>query len=158
MNAYSRKKLRKTIAIVCIYISIIGILLAVQSVIMPSFDNQQKSAKVDMEAGKLATAIEKYRKLVRVHPNNVEAHLKLGELYEQVNDIENAKIEYYRAMKVSPRGKFKAHFALANLYLRNNQTDMALDIINQIRDINNSEFWEAKGKFYTNLAEKNINI
>ncbi len=48
-------------------------------------------------------AIEKYKEVLKLDPNNAEAHKNLGVIYKQQNDLDKA-VEHYRlAVSLNPR-------------------------------------------------------
>jgi tetratricopeptide (TPR) repeat protein len=66
----------------------------------------------------LASAEEKYLKAIELNPDNLDAHYKLGTLYEELQDIDNAKKQYIIAAK---GGFMDAYNNLSYLYIRENK-------------------------------------
>ena len=100
--------------------------------------------------GQIAYAIEDYIKIVRNFPENYEAHLRLAELYLKVNEIDMAKVEYVKAMKLGYRYKYHAQVALADLYAKEDNYSFAEGFIDDIKDIKIKEAQELIGDFYYN--------
>jgi TonB family protein len=61
--------------------------------------------------------IERYKEEVAASPNSVEAHLKLGEAYREMNRNEEAAATFEKAIGINPQSA-KAHHALGLAYLR----------------------------------------
>ncbi len=97
--------------------------------------------------GQIAYAIENYNKIVRVYPENYEAHIKLAELYLQANERDMAKVEYIKAIDLNYSDKFQANTAIANLYIQEKNFPLAEKFIKKIK-INNSEAKQNIGDFY----------
>jgi len=98
--------------------------------------------------GQIAYAIEDYNKIVRVFPENYEAHIRLAELYLEVNELDMAKVEYMKAIKLGYKTKYQANIALADLYVQENNYNLAEGFINEIKDINNIKALQLIGDFY----------
>ncbi|MDD3014449.1 MAG: tetratricopeptide repeat protein [Candidatus Gastranaerophilales bacterium] len=100
------------------------------------------------KSGKIAMALESYYKAVKLYPGSYEAHLRLGNLYRQVNELENAKIEYYRAIKMGNLNRYDAYFAMADIYVSEDEYELAQDILVQIQDIPFKVVSDKIGDFY----------
>jgi len=98
--------------------------------------------------GQIAYAIEDYNKIVRVFPRNYKAHLNLAKLYLQVNELDLAKVEYVKAMKLGYKSEYQANIDMANIYIKENNYVLAENFITQIKDIKNSEAQRLIGDFY----------
>ena len=119
-----------------------------------SLDGMLKKADLEYSKGKLAIAIEDYNKIVRLYPSSYDAHVKLGTAYQQVNEIEKAKLEYYRAIKLGSLVRYDAYFGMANLYASQNEYDLAEDVLMSIKDIPLKEVANNIGDFYYNWGAK----
>ena len=64
--------------------------------------------------GQVAFALEEYNKLVRLYPEDYNLHIKLAELYKQVNELDKTKVEYLRAMNLGHRYRYKANIELVS--------------------------------------------
>lgn len=98
--------------------------------------------------GQIAYAIEDYNKIVRVFPENYEAHIRLAELYLEVNEPDMAKVEYMKAIKLGYKSAYQANIAMAELYVKENNYNLAEGFINEIKDINNIKALQLIGDFY----------
>ncbi|NEP87368.1 MAG: tetratricopeptide repeat protein [Okeania sp. SIO2C2] len=77
---------------------------------------------------KLASAEEKYLQAIQLDDNNFDAHYKLATVYEELQDLENAKKQYIIAI----RGGFvDAYNNLAYWYIRENKNGEAVELMNQ---------------------------
>ncbi len=147
--------LKKTIVISLIYVFIISTFLAIQKIVAPGFKAGQQYADKIQNQGKVALALEHYKRLVKVHPYNSKIHLKLGQLYQEVKEKQKAKIEIFRAMKTCPKGDFEAHFAMADLYLKNKESELAEDLVEQLKgeELKQKKYKVLKAKFYADLGD-----
>jgi len=130
------------------------ILIGVVSFFMMQKDNAttldgilNKGEKYE-KSGRLAIALDYYNKAVRAYPGSYKAHMKLGTLLIQVNEPEKAKIEFYRAIKLSEVGKYDAYFAMADLYMSTDEYELAQDLLMQIKDVPLKEIDDKIGDFY----------
>ena len=132
---------------------LIATLLISYLFIFPSPEGESRKATELAESGKIAAAVEKYKRIVRTYPENYSAHVKLGKLYIQVNEPDMAKVEFYRAMKLNPKDVYDADFALADLYLDRGETVLAEDLVNNIKTEGNKKIYGQKGEFYAKLTK-----
>ena len=79
---------------------------------------------------------------------------KLGSLYQKVNEIDKAKLEYYRAIKLGSLVNYDAYFAMANLYASQNEYDLAQDVILSIKSVQLKNVQENIGNFYYDWGAK----
>lgn len=86
-------------------------------------DNSQKLPQ-------LASAEEKYLKAIELNPDNLDAHYKLGTLYEELQDIDNAKKQYIFAAK---GGLLDAYNNLSYLYIRENKDAEAGNLLEKAK-------------------------
>jgi hypothetical protein len=78
----------------------------------------QSPPKNSQDFPQLASAEEKYLKAIELNPDNLDAHYKLATLYEELQDIDNAKKQYLIATK---GGFLDAYNNLSYLYIRENK-------------------------------------
>ncbi|MFH0702113.1 MAG: tetratricopeptide repeat protein [bacterium] len=147
------KKYIKILIPVSILIIIVGFFLF-QIEKPNSFNGLLRQGEAYVKEGKIATALEHYNRLVRLYPQSYELHLRVGNLYEQVNEHDKAKIEYYRAINLKNTNKYDAHFAMANLYALENNYTFAQEILMTIKDVPSKKVLEGIGDFYYNWGEK----
>jgi tetratricopeptide (TPR) repeat protein len=104
--------------------------------------------------GKYATAMDVYQKAVRIYPHSYEAHIRLGNVYRLVNEPEKAKLEYYRAIKISKINRYDAYFYMADVYVSENEFELAEDTLLQIKGEQKKAVVEKIGDFYENWGSK----
>lgn len=103
-------------------------------------------------------AIPAYTQSLRLNANDFEAHQRLGQCYEETNQLEPALREYQEALRLAPTGaKLPAlHFSIGQLGLRMNQLPLAERSFVQVLMINPadhqtrfllSQVYENEGKF-----------
>jgi len=57
------------------------------------------------KAGEFRSALEKYKEIVLLENDNVEAHFKVGELYHQLGELPPAMSAYIRVIDLDPEHK-----------------------------------------------------
>ena len=115
-----------------------------------------KSASLYLEIGKEKDAISVFQQLIRDYPNSdqvVLAQLNLGKLLVRNNDDERAQSAYQSVInnpKSSDLQKISAKIGIAKTYIRLNDAQRALDLINSISISDDSdllpEYLSLKGK------------
>lgn len=80
----------------------------------------------------LASAEEKYLKAIELNPDNLDAHYKLATLYEELQDLDNAKKQYLIAAK---GGFIDAYNNLAYWYLRENKDAEAVELLEKAKSL-----------------------
>ncbi len=113
-----------------------------------------KKAEAYTEEGKIAFALEEYRKMLRLYPGNYDIHLKLGNLYEKINEIDRAKVQYIMAIRLEQKSRPEAYIKLAKVYCRENKYKIAEDIISDIKDTWHRDALEEIGNIYSSWGEK----
>lgn len=116
--------------------AIIFIILLVISLNFPSISNiykQQGKALQDppsesQELPQLASAEGKYLKAIELDPDNLDAHYKLATLYEDLQEVNNAKKHYLIAVK---GGFLDAYNNLSYLYIREDKDAEAEKLLQQ---------------------------
>ena len=113
-----------------------------------SIAGMMKTADNLAKNGQIGYAIENYNKIVRVFPENYEAHISLAELYLRANETDLAKVEYIEAIKLGYKSKYQANIAMANFYAEENKYILAESFINEIKDIKDKKADQLIGDFY----------
>jgi tetratricopeptide (TPR) repeat protein len=90
----------------------------------------QSPSENSQEWPQLASAQEKYLKAIELDPDNLDAHYKLGTLYEELQDLESAKKQYIIAAK---GGFLDAYNNLSYLYIRENKDAEAADLLEKAK-------------------------
>ncbi|HSA07563.1 MAG TPA: tetratricopeptide repeat protein [Candidatus Gastranaerophilales bacterium] len=109
-----------------------------------------EKAETYKEQGKMAFALEEYNNLVRLYPNNYDIHLNLAEVYLELNEVDKAKIEYIRAIKLGNKYRFDAEIALAKIYGEQKRYDIVKDILKNIDDVKKKKDLEELGNICHN--------
>ncbi len=71
-------------------------------------------------------AIKTLKKLLKINPDSVLAHVFLGSIYDQRLDNPRLALNSYRTAVAIEPGNVDAHYAMAQIYLRENQQKRAL--------------------------------
>jgi tetratricopeptide (TPR) repeat protein len=79
---------------------------------------------------KIAFAAKCFEKAVSIYPKFVEAHLKLGTVYMDLEQWDKAEKALLATIEVDPKA-FNALFALSEIYLRQNKIDDAEKVLVQ---------------------------
>ncbi|MGI0488652.1 tetratricopeptide repeat protein [Pantanalinema rosaneae CENA516] len=78
----------------------------------------EQSADLAYRDGQLAMAEYRYTRALKLHPSHLDIHYKLGRLYEDLTQIDQAAIEYQIAVKGGRDGEaYKAYDRLARIYI-----------------------------------------
>ncbi len=118
-----------------------------------SFQGMVKKADSYAEKGKVAFALEEYSKIVRLYPDNYDIHMKLANIYIETDELEKAKIEYIRAIRLGYKYRYDANLALAKIYGKENRFDIAEDLLKDIKDTNNNKAQKGIGNLYYNWGK-----
>jgi len=135
----------------CILFTVVAFYI-IQKNSLNSLKGMLKTGQSYEKCGKIATALNVYSKIVRAYPNSYEAHMRLGNAYKQVNEPEKAKIEYYRAIKLTNTDRYDAYFAMSDLYVSENEYELAQSLLVEIIDVPNKTVAEKIGDFYYSWA------
>jgi|GEM_PF-1903526 len=137
----------------CILFAVVAFFI-VQKNSSVSLNGMLKTGERYEKSGKLALALQIYNKAVRSYPGSYEAHLRLGNVFRQVNELEKAKLEYYRAIKMTSVNRYDAYFAMADIYVSQDDYDIAQDFLTQIQNIPQKTVSNKIGDFYFNWGNK----
>ncbi len=118
-----------------------------------SYNEMMKKAKTYAEKGQVAFAAEEYKKLLRLYPENYDMHLNLAELYEKINETNQAKVEYIMAIRLGHKHRTEAYTKLAKIYCRENKYSIAEDVIKDIKKTKDKTALEAIGNIYFDWGE-----
>ncbi len=141
-------KLNKIYFTLIICILILAVFFVFRSTKSTSESSFIARAEDHFKNGKIAYAIEDYNYIVRIFPGNYDAHMRLAELYNGVNEPDKAKIEYIRAINLGYKSKYKANMAMADVYIKENKYIMAESFIKPLQDTKNKEVRQQIGDFY----------
>jgi tetratricopeptide (TPR) repeat protein len=87
-------------------------------------------SQLSMKLGKPADAANDLREVLHVQPNFAEAHLALATVYQAEGLAKNHEQELNEALRLNP-GLLQARLALASGFIRKNQPQTALEILDQ---------------------------
>ena len=82
-----------------------------------------------------ASAINNYKKIVRLSPYDFRWWIELGRALEQSDNYEEAEKSYQRAVELAP-AYTNPHWQLGNFYLRRNQSDQAFSELKKAAETN----------------------
>ncbi|MEA5535850.1 tetratricopeptide repeat protein [Crocosphaera sp. XPORK-15E] len=105
---------------------IFGLLLSILLNFSFFSDVYNKEGKRFQDSHNLVLAEKNYLKAIELDGDNVDAHYKLGTLYEELQDINNAKKQYLIAAKA---GYLDAYNNLAYWYIRENKNAEAVELL-----------------------------
>jgi tetratricopeptide (TPR) repeat protein len=106
-----------------------------------------------MKSGKYAEAYEHFNRLVRRYPDSYKAHYLLGQLYLKFNDVEMAKVEFYRAINSKDVTDYNAYFVMADLYKKENNYELAQGVLLLIKNQHERFIVNKLSDFYYAWAE-----
>lgn len=88
----------------------------------------KKEGHREHDAGRLANAQLNYSKAIKLNPDDWEAHYNLGQVYQQLQDLDRARAEYQIALQ----GDFeRAYNNLARLYILDKKYAAAVELLQQ---------------------------
>ncbi len=154
-----------------IFIFVLSLLLVISLIIIHKNYNQlsnyfNEQGKNYYENNKLDKALSNYNRAIAFNPDNGEAHYNLGILYEDLQELDQAKTEYKIAGKQGNLlVRLQAYNNLGRIYLINNKYQDAifplLEAYNELDEnkVNSDvDFQKAKYMIYTNLAWTNLGL
>ncbi|MEL6929630.1 MAG: tetratricopeptide repeat protein, partial [Cyanobacteria bacterium J06600_6] len=111
---------------------------------------QPNSAQIQFELGNLfaqdkqwQTAVTYYQQAVKLAPQSAKYHLKLAQVWEQLNDPLRANLAFYEAFSLrSPKVSAKNHYLLGDKLLQHQETKRAIACYRRAVSIK-SDFIEA---------------
>lgn len=77
------------------------------------------------QRGEYAEAIQEYRAVQQIQPDDIDAHYNLGYAYLVLNDINSAEKELLAAVRLNPKEK-DAHNNLGAVYMKKGELDKAI--------------------------------
>lgn len=82
----------------------------------------------DYQAGKFGSSIQNYQRAIALNPDNVKAHFNLGNLYEDLQELDSARKEYLIAVQQEMP---EAYNNLARLYTQDKKYSQAAALLQQ---------------------------
>jgi hypothetical protein len=81
--------------------------------------------------GEWSSAMSDYQRAISLDPDNVQAHHKLGRIYEGLQDLDKAKTEY----KLATQGDLAVAYSdLARLYIKEKKYSEAVSLLSEAED------------------------
>jgi tetratricopeptide (TPR) repeat protein len=90
--------------------------------------------------GRQDAAVQRLMDKIRQNPGDAELHFKLGSMWEDKQEYDNARAEFSNVIKIKPDDKL-AYYRLARLYNRNNQKDETITYCQKFVDLLRDEPW-----------------
>lgn len=118
-----------------------------------TYNEMLNKAKSYTEKGQIAFAMEEYRRMLDLYPKSYDVHLGLAELYEKIDEIDRAKVQYIMAIRLGQKHRTEAYTKLARLYCKENKYNIAADILEEIKDTTLRDAVEKIGHVYFNWGE-----
>lgn len=97
--------------------------------------------------------ITKYSQEATKNPGDYTINVRLGGLYELLFSYNQAEEQYKKAISKSPYGVYSPYFGLANLYIKKEQYNKALNVVKKLDNKDFKPLLVAKGDFYMNLGD-----
>ncbi|MEI7475460.1 MAG: tetratricopeptide repeat protein [bacterium] len=143
------------------YILLVIFLMIIVSIIMvldiktpDDMTTRLSIGKSLIDKNELVKALDLYSKFVRDYPRNYFGHISLGDIYLKTGNIENAKIEYLRAMELSDNRRFDGYFKLSKIYIDNEDYDAAFKVIEPLNKNEKEEVLVNYGDLYFYWGKK----
>lgn len=98
--------------------------------------------------------IDKYKYEAKTNNSSYMLCMKLGLLYESIENYELAEVEYKNAMAKAPYRTFEPIFMLSELYVKVGEPDKAIELVDNIKDYPDKKLIKQKAQMYKKIAEK----
>ncbi len=86
--------------------------------------------------GNLAESAKAYEKCLEIHPEFTDAHNNLGTIYQEMNQLPKAEVEFQKALlDMTYATRELPYYNLAGLYLLQNRLDLAYDNVQRALQI-----------------------
>ena len=156
-----KKKIKKTVwykmlGLFVLSALIIAIFFFYQGKKQGSLVNLYQEAENHELKGQYVLALNDYIDIAKKFPFNSEAHIRIGKLYLKVDEIENAKLEFFTAIKMNKDTSHEAYFEMANIYARAHEFEMGEDRLKEILPLNSNYDNERMGDFYQKWGDYKI--
>ncbi|CAD5962153.1 UDP-N-acetylglucosamine--peptide N-acetylglucosaminyltransferase [Planktothrix tepida] len=105
-----------------------------------SDENFYHLAQTLVKEGKLNEAVTYYQKAIQIHPENLNFHQDLGDLFKRLGRLDEAINAYNQIINLKPDSNLSVYKKLGNLLLtRNELTDLSTSPENNNHSINHPE-------------------
>lgn len=101
----------------------------------------------------IAYLISVYTEKSKEHPGDYSINVRLGNLNELIFNYHEAEAQYKKAIAKSPYGVYSSYLGLANLYIKQNKFQKAMDIVKSLKNTDHKPLLIAKGDFYMSLGD-----
>ena len=109
-----------------------------------SFDSDDwYNLGLDLEEAAPARAPAAYRRAISLDPDNADAHVNLGRLFQVRGDLKRAKRHYQRALSAAPSHQL-AHYNLGTIFDELDELDTALDYYGQAPNVPDAHYNQAR--------------
>lgn len=112
--------------------------------------------KIDKKVAEQILAQKDY--ITNLQTKNYGVCIHVAELYDIAKDMERAEYAYKIAVQKSPKGIYKAHLKLAELYISQEKFDEAENFIDENKDIPNKGLIKFKTRAYISMGDKYFSI
>ena len=98
---------------------------------------------LDLEEAEPARAPAAYRRAIALNPDNADAHVNLGRLFQVRGDLKRAKRHYQRALRAAPAHQL-AYYNLGTVFDELDELDTALDYYHQAPNVPDAHYNQAR--------------
>lgn len=98
---------------------------------------------LDLEEAEPARAPAAYRRAIALNPDNADAHVNLGRLFQVRGDLKRAKRHYQRALRAAPAHQL-AFYNLGTVFDELDELDTALDYYHQAPNVPDAHYNQAR--------------
>jgi len=98
---------------------------------------------LDLEEAEPARAPAAYRRAIALNPDNADAHVNLGRLFQVRGDLKRAKRHYQRALRAAPTHQL-AYYNLGTVFDELDELDTALDFYHQAPNVPDAHYNQAR--------------
>lgn len=98
---------------------------------------------LDLEEAEPARAPAAYRRAIALNPDNADAHVNLGRLFQVRGDLKRAKRHYQRALSAAPAHQL-AYYNLGTVFDELDELDTALDYYHQAPNVPDAHYNQAR--------------
>ena len=98
---------------------------------------------LDLEEAEPARAPAAYRRAIALDPDNADAHVNLGRLFQVRGDLKRAKRHYQRALRAAPAHQL-AFYNLGTVFDELDELDTALDYYHQAPNVPDAHYNQAR--------------
>ncbi|MDD3149855.1 MAG: hypothetical protein PHV68_03395 [Candidatus Gastranaerophilales bacterium] len=150
-------KIVKISSIVFLYLVIIVGFFIYQTNKSTSLSGMISLGEKHEQKGRLVNALEMYTKAVKNYPSNINAHIKLGQIYQKLDEPQKAKAEFYQVIKMTKGQYHEAYFLIAQTYEDDKEYELANEFLKQIKPLRFNPEFKQMGDFYKRWGDFLLN-